>query len=71
MPPSPPQPWTTAGPLPCIRVELCWKIRILLLFVLTHVSFLQGRELRRGQRPPDCPHQTRGIQNSSRAAELQ
>lgn len=31
-----------AAAVPCIRVELCRKMRILLAFFTTHVSFLGG-----------------------------
>lgn len=67
-PPS--RPHTTDQALPCARVELCRKTRILLEFFTTHVSFLWGREVRWGKYPPNCPSQIRGIQNSSWAAEL-
>lgn len=53
--PIPSHPCTVARALPCIREELCRKTWIVLCFV-THVSFLRGREVRRGKYPPKPPH---------------
>lgn len=45
-----------AAAVPCIRVELCRKMRILLAFFTTHVSFLGGqREVKRGIAAPNKP----------------
>lgn len=41
-----------AAAVPCIRVELCRKMRILLAFFTTHVSFLGGQ---RGEMGHGCP----------------
>lgn len=41
-----------AAALPCTRVELCRKMRILLAFLTTHVSFLGGQ---RGETGHACP----------------
>lgn len=41
-----------AAAVPCIRVELCRKMRILLAFLTTHVSFLGGP---RGEMGHSCP----------------
>lgn len=49
------RPCAATGALPCIRVELCQKIWILLVFLTTHVSFLWDREVRRGKYPPKLP----------------
>lgn len=51
-PPPPSRPCAATGALPCIRVELRWKIWILLVFLTTHVSFLWDREVRWGKYPP-------------------
>ena len=70
LPPPQSRPRAAARALPCTRVELCRKTWMLVVFLTTHVSFLWGREVRWGKYlPPDCPNQTRGIQNSSQAAE--
>lgn len=46
------------GALPCFMVEFCWKTRILLEFLTTHVPFLWGREVRGSKYPQACLNQT-------------
>lgn len=60
-----------AGSLPCIRVEFSRKTWILLLFLVTQVSFLWGTEVRQGKYlPPRHSEPELGCEAEVNLAEL-